>query len=71
MFSLLAPIAAEGSAAATVSSVLTDVGTVVTQAMTWAGNVVSFIAANPLIMVFVSLPLVGLGVGLIKRMISL
>lgn len=67
MFSLLAPMAAEAS----VSTVLTDVGTVVTQAMTWAGNVVTFISANPLIMVFVALPLVGLGVGLIKRMISL
>ena len=64
----MVPIMAE---AASVSTILTDVGTVVTQAMTWAGNVVTFITSNPLIMVFVALPLVGLGVGLIKRMISL
>lgn len=68
MFSLMTPMALE---AASVSTILTDVGTVVTQAMSWAGNVVTFITSNPLIMVFVALPLVGLGVGLIKRMISL
>lgn len=53
------------------SAILTDVAAVVTQAMTWAGSVVTFITSNPLIMVFVSLPLVGLGVGLVRRMISL
>lgn len=60
----------EGSTA-TVSTILTNVGTVVTQAMTWAGNVVTFIGDNPLVMVFVSLPLVGLGIGMVKRLISL
>lgn len=55
----------------TISTILTDVAAVVTQAMTWATNVVTFIVGNPLIMVFVSLPLVGLGIGLVKRMISL
>ena len=44
----MVPIMAE---AASVSTILTDVGTVVTQAMTWAGNVVTFITSNPLIMV--------------------
>ena len=56
---------------ATVSTILTDVGTVVTQAVSWAGNIVTFIGQNPLVMVFVSLPLVGLGIGMVKRMISL
>lgn len=56
---------------ATVSTILTSIGSVVTQAMTWAGNVVTFIGDNPLVMVFVSLPLVGLGIGMVKRMISL
>ena len=55
----------------TISTILADVALVVTQAMTWATNVVTFIVGNPLIMVFVSLPLVGLGIGLVKRMISL
>lgn len=65
---MLGPVLAS---ATTVSTVLTDVGTVVTQAMQWAGSVVTFISENPLIMVFVALPLVGLGIGLIRRMISL
>lgn len=55
----------------TISTVLTAIGSVVTQAVTWAGDVVDFIAENPLIMVFVSIPLVGLGIGMVKRMISL
>lgn len=57
--------------AATVSSVLTDIGTVVTQAMSWAADVATFIASTPLVMIFVSVAMVGLGVGLIRRMISL
>ena len=57
--------------AVTISTILTNIAAVVTQAMTWAGSVVTFIGDNPLIMVFVSIPLVGLGIGMVKRMISL
>lgn len=71
MLNFLAPIMATGETASTVSSVLTDVGTVVTQAMTWASNVANMIVSTPIVMVFVSVALVGLGVGLIKRMIAL
>lgn len=65
---MLTPVALT---AATVTSVLTDIGTVVTQAMQWATSVAEFIVGTPIVMVFISVALVGLGVGLIKRMISL
>lgn len=55
----------------TLASILTDIGSIVTQALTWAGSVVSFIQENPIIMVFVLIPLVGLGIGMVRRMISL
>lgn len=58
-------------AGTTISTILTSVGTVVTQAVTWAGDIVDFIGENPLIMVFVSIPLVGLGIGMVRRLISL
>lgn len=59
------------AAAPTVSGVLTDIGSVVSQAMTWATDVATFIVNTPIVMVFISVALVGLGVGLIRRMISL
>lgn len=66
---MLSPILATSTP--TVSSVLTDIGTVVTQAMTWATNVAEFIVETPIVMIFISVAMVGLGVGLIRRMISL
>lgn len=55
----------------TVTSVLTEIGYVVTQAISWAGDVVTFVMSNPIILIFVALPVVGLGIGMVKRMISL
>ena len=57
--------------AVTLASILTDIGSIVTQALVWAGSVVTFIQSNPIVMVFVLIPLVGLGIGMVKRMISL
>lgn len=57
--------------AATMSTILTDVGSIVTQAVTWIGQYASAITSNPLIEMFVIVGFVGLGVGLIKRLISL
>lgn len=68
---MLGPILATGTTTATVSSVLSDVGSVVQQAMSWATSVAEFVVSTPIVMVFVSVALVGLGVGLIKRMIAL
>lgn len=55
----------------TVTSVLTEIGNIVTQGLAWAGNVVTFVMDNPLILIFCAIPLVGLGIGMVKRMISL
>lgn len=58
-------------ATVTLASILTDIGSIVTQALSWAGDVVDFIVENPLIFVFVGVALVGLGIGMVKRMVSL
>lgn len=57
--------------AATLSTILTDVGSIVTQAVTWIGQYATVITSNPLIEMFVVVSFVGLGVGLIKRLIRL
>lgn len=51
-------------------AILTDIGAVFTQAISWAGTVGTTIVSTPLLMVFVSIPLVGLGVGLFRRLIN-
>lgn len=59
------------STAVTLTNILSNVSSVVTSALSWATSVVTFITANPIVMVFVIIPLVGLGIGMVKRMISL
>ena len=39
--------------------------------MTWAGEVGSTIVGTPILLMFVVIPLVGLGVGLFKRLLSM
>lgn len=56
--------------AAGVSSILNDVGTVVTSAAGWITTYANKIVETPLLMTFVAVPLVGLGVGLIRRLMS-
>ena len=52
-------------------NILSNVGNVVTSAITWAGQFLSMITAegNEILLLFVLLPLVGLGIGLTKRML--
>lgn len=59
------------STAATMSTILTDVGSIVTQAITWIGDFAGAITSNPIIEMFVITSFVGLGVGLIRRLIRL
>lgn len=54
----------------TITSILTDVGSIFSTAIGWVGDVASTITGNPLLMVFCIIPLVGLGVGLFKRLLS-
>ena len=55
----------------TISTLLTNVGTIFTNAMTWAGEVGETIVGTPILLMFVIIPLVGLGVGLFKRLLSM
>lgn len=52
-------------------TILTDVGLIVTQAITWINSFVGAITSNALIEMFVIVSMVGLGVGLIRRLIRL
>lgn len=54
-----------------ISGILTDVGTLVNQAITWVTSFVNVITSNPLLELFVITSFVGLGVGLIRRIIRL
>ena len=55
----------------TIATILDSVSDIVTAAITWIGDFVGVITANPLILMFVIVAFVGLGVGLIKRLIRL
>ena len=55
----------------TVSTILGSVSEIVTAAIGWVEDVVSVVVSQPLILLFVCIPLVGLGIGMLRRMISL
>lgn len=54
----------------TVFTILDSIGSVFEAAIGWAGTVGTEIVDTPILMVFVAVPLVGLGVGLFKRLIN-
>lgn len=54
----------------TVATILTSVGQVFTQAIAWAGDVGEVVVGTPILLIFCALPLVGLGVGLFKRLLN-
>lgn len=54
-----------------ISAILTNVTALVTEAIKWVGSFVGVITSNPLILMFVIVAFVGLGVGLIRRLIQL
>lgn len=53
----------------TMQTIMTAVGTIVTQAIKWIGEYTAAITSNPLLLAFVVVSFVGLGVGLIRRII--
>lgn len=53
------------------ADIITNVGSIVTGAAGWIGTYVGAITSAPLIEMFVILSFVGLGVGLIRRLIRL
>lgn len=54
----------------TIATILENVGSIFTEAIDWVGDVATTVVGNPLLLVFAILPLVGLGVGLFKRLLS-
>lgn len=46
------------------------VGLIFSNAIEWLGTVATTIVSNPILLVFTLIPLVGLGVGLFKRLIN-
>lgn len=60
----------EGTATVTITTLLTDVGTVFTKVISWAGTVGETIVGSPVLMLFcIGLPLCGLGVGMFGRLL--
>lgn len=55
----------------TISTILTAVTSFVTEAINWVGQFATVVTENPLILAFVIVAFVGLGVGLIHRLIRL
>ena len=53
----------------TITTILTNVSSLVTEAVKWVASFVGAITSNPLILMFVIVAFVGLGVGLIKRLV--
>ena len=53
------------------SNLISDIGSMVTGAVSWITSYVGAVTGNPLILAFVIVAFVGLGVGLINRLIKL
>lgn len=60
----------EGSVSA-LSSLITDISSVVTAVLGWMGNIVTFIKGEPLILIgIIAFFFVGGAIGLVKRLIK-
>lgn len=52
------------------SEIISAVGSVFTEAISWVGDVATTITGQPILLLFCVIPLVGLGVGLFRRLIN-
>lgn len=52
------------------ANALTNLGTAVTQVLTWMGDTLETITSNPILLVSFAIFVVGAGIGLAKRMFS-
>lgn len=55
----------------TIATLLQSIGSIVSAAVDWMQSAATAIAANPLALLFILLPLMGVGIGLFKRIINL
>lgn len=53
----------------TVATILGNVSSFVSSSVSWVGSFVGAITDNPLILTFVIVAFVGMGIGLIKRLV--
>ena len=54
-----------------VDGILAPVTSVVTAAVKWATQYITLVTGNPLLLLFVLMSFVGLGIGIIRRLIRL
>lgn len=54
----------------TLSQLITDIGTFVTGSVSWMTTIANFIVGNPLVLGMFLVGFVGIGIGLIRRMIG-
>ncbi|MBR5268296.1 MAG: hypothetical protein IKU20_08915 [Lachnospiraceae bacterium] len=47
------------------------IGEIFTAALGWAEEVVTFVGGSPLVLFFMCLPLIGLGIGIVRRLIRM
>lgn len=59
-----------GSGSGEITSIMSAAGEVVTGAFGWIGDAVGAITGNPLILMATLLPLVGLGITLVRKLIK-
>lgn len=52
------------------SGFMTSVGTMFTSVVGWLSQIGSAILADPILLAFVALPLIGLGVGIYRRIMN-
>lgn len=55
---------------ASFSAIVADVGSIVTSSISWISSFVSALTSHPLLFLVALIPVVGLGVGLLKRLFS-
>ena len=56
--------------AVTMATLLTEIGSFFTQAVTWMGQILETIVSNPLLMLGVAMMVCGFVVGIVRRLIS-
>lgn len=54
----------------TMGAILADIELIGTTALTMAGSAVEFITSNPLVLAFSLFGFVGLGIGIVRRLIG-
>lgn len=60
----------EGEVTGTMAELLSDLGTVVTQVMTWVGNVATTIVDTPLLLLTTGFLVLGGAIGIFGRLLS-